>query len=107
VPRDEEGRFEDLLSIEEVERRVASGGLRHPAFRVVKEGEKLSLGDYVEDVSWSPAEVMASALPARPPTAVAGRFRRLSIRSDGNSRLERTDRSTSQSCERSFARSLH
>src|SRR5580693_7867332 len=24
------------------------------------------------DVSWSPAEVMASALPARPPTAVAG-----------------------------------
>ena len=31
VPRDEEGRFLDLLSIAEVERRVTAGGLRHPS----------------------------------------------------------------------------
>jgi hypothetical protein len=55
VPRDEEGRFDDLLPVEEVERRVTSGGLRVPAFRIVKEGEKYSLGDYVEDIAWSPA----------------------------------------------------
>ena len=71
MPRDEEGRFDDLLSIEEVERRVASGGLRYPAFRVVKEGEKLSLGDYAEDVSWSPAPFSGTALVER----VADEFR--------------------------------
>jgi bifunctional lysine-specific demethylase and histidyl-hydroxylase NO66 len=61
VPRDEEGRFDDLLSIEEVEARVTGGGLRDPAFRVVKEGEKHSLGDYAEDVSWSPTPFSGTA----------------------------------------------
>ena len=61
VPRDEEGRFDDLLSIEEVEGRVTGGGLRHPAFRIVKEGETYSLGDYAEDISWSPAPFSGTA----------------------------------------------
>ncbi len=33
VPRSEEGRFDDLLSVADVERLVCSGGLRYPAFR--------------------------------------------------------------------------
>jgi ribosomal protein L16 Arg81 hydroxylase len=53
VPRDEEGRFDDLLTTDEVERRVTSGGLRHPAFRVVKEREKLTPAAYAEDIPWS------------------------------------------------------
>jgi ribosomal protein L16 Arg81 hydroxylase len=61
VPRDEEGRFLDLLSIAEVERRVADGGLRWPAFRVVMEGEKIVLADYAEDIPWSPKPFTASA----------------------------------------------
>ena len=61
VPRDEEGRFLDLFSIAEVERRVADGGLRWPAFRVVKEGEKIVLADYAEDIPWSPKPFTASA----------------------------------------------
>jgi Cupin superfamily protein len=61
VPRDEEGRFSDLLSMEEVERRLSAGGLRHPAFRVVKENEKIVLGDYAEDVPWSPAPFTGTA----------------------------------------------
>ena len=61
VPRDEEGRFLDLLSIAEVERRVTDGGLRWPAFRVVKEGAKIVLSDYAEDISWSPKPFTASA----------------------------------------------
>jgi hypothetical protein len=61
VPRDEEGRFLDLLSIAEVERRVADGGLRWPAFRVVKEGEKIVLADYAEDVPWSPKPFTGTA----------------------------------------------
>ena len=61
VPRDEEGRFLDLLSMAEVERRIANGGLRWPAFRVVKEGEKIVLSDYAEDIPWSPKPFTASA----------------------------------------------
>jgi ribosomal protein L16 Arg81 hydroxylase len=72
VPRNEEGRFDDLLSIAEVERSVTSGGLRHPAFRLVKEGEKLALGEYVEDVSWQPAPFSGTARVER----VAGEFDR-------------------------------
>ena len=61
VPRDEEGRFLDLLSIAEVERRVTAGGLRHPAFRVVKEEAKIVLGDYAEDIPWTPTPFSGSA----------------------------------------------
>jgi lysine-specific demethylase/histidyl-hydroxylase NO66 len=72
VPRDEEGRFDDLLSVEEVEGRVTGGGLRHPAFRVVKEGETYSLGDYAEDISWSPSPFSGTAKVER----VAAEFER-------------------------------
>jgi bifunctional lysine-specific demethylase and histidyl-hydroxylase NO66 len=72
VPRDEEGRFDDLISVEEVEARVTSGGLRHPAFRVVKEGEKYSVGDYAENVSWSPQPFSETARVER----VAAEFER-------------------------------
>jgi JmjC domain len=61
VPRDEEGRFLDLLSIAEVERRVTAGGLRHPALRVVKEDARIVLADYAEDIPWSPTSFSGSA----------------------------------------------
>jgi ribosomal protein L16 Arg81 hydroxylase len=54
VPRDEEGRFDDLLSQAEAERLLSSTALRYPAFRLVKAGERLSLGDYTREVSWRP-----------------------------------------------------
>ncbi|MEK6274265.1 MAG: cupin domain-containing protein [Actinomycetota bacterium] len=65
VPRDEEGRFDDLLSVEEVERRVTGGGLRFPAFRVVKEGGNPELADYTENVSWSPTPFSGTARTER------------------------------------------
>jgi bifunctional lysine-specific demethylase and histidyl-hydroxylase NO66 len=61
VPRDEEGRFLDLLSIAEVERRVTTGGLRHPAFRVVKEDARIVLADYAEDIPWTPTSFSGTA----------------------------------------------
>jgi len=65
VPRDEEGRFLDLLSIAEVERRVTTGGLRHPALRVVKEDAKIVLGDYAEDIPWTPTSFSGSVQAER------------------------------------------
>ena len=50
----EEGRFDDLLSQQNVERLVCDTGLRYPAFRLVKAGEQIALGDYTTDVPWSP-----------------------------------------------------
>ena len=51
---------------------MTGGGLRHPAFRVVKEGETYSLGDYAEDISWSPTPFSGTAKAER----VAAEFER-------------------------------
>jgi len=54
VSRSEEGRFDDLLSEQDVERLLCETGLRYPAFRLVKAGEQIALGDYTTDVPWNP-----------------------------------------------------
>jgi ribosomal protein L16 Arg81 hydroxylase len=54
VSRAEPGRYDDLLSLEDVGRILCSGGLRHPGFRLVKAGERLELGDYASDIPWRP-----------------------------------------------------
>jgi bifunctional lysine-specific demethylase and histidyl-hydroxylase NO66 len=54
VERDEHGRFDDLLTTEDVERLLESGGLRSPAFRLVRADEKLRAADYLVDVPWRP-----------------------------------------------------
>lgn len=54
MTRREPGRFDDLLSEADVERLVCSGAIRYPAFRLVREGAQLALGDYVEDIPWRP-----------------------------------------------------
>jgi bifunctional lysine-specific demethylase and histidyl-hydroxylase NO66 len=54
VLRDEPGRFDDLLSEADVERLICSTAIRFPAFRLVRDGRQLSLGEYTRDVSWRP-----------------------------------------------------
>ena len=54
VPRDEPGRFDDLLSEADVERLVCATAIRYPAFRLVREGGQLAVSDYASDVSWRP-----------------------------------------------------
>jgi Cupin superfamily protein len=54
VPRAEPGRFDDLLSEADVERLIGSGGLRYPAFRLVREGSQIDVGSYTRDVPWRP-----------------------------------------------------
>jgi lysine-specific demethylase/histidyl-hydroxylase NO66 len=48
-------RFDDLLSERDIEELIASGGLRHPAFRLVKAGERLRPRDYSSDIPWRPS----------------------------------------------------
>jgi cupin superfamily protein len=61
VARDEEDRFERLLSVSDVERLLCSGGLRTPGFRLVKAGEKLEVGSYTKSISWRPAPFTGTA----------------------------------------------
>ncbi|MCP9487316.1 MAG: cupin domain-containing protein [Gaiellaceae bacterium MAG52_C11] len=53
VPRAEDGRFDDLLSVRDVDRLIAETAIRLPGFRLVKAGEKVS--GYASDISWRPA----------------------------------------------------
>ena len=54
VPRDEPGRFDDLLSEADVERLVCSTAIRYPGFRLVREGSQIPVGAYTSEVSWRP-----------------------------------------------------
>ena len=54
MPRTEPGRYDDIFSLDDLERIVCSGGLRHPGFRLVKAGERIQLGDYATDLPWRP-----------------------------------------------------
>ncbi|HEX2302688.1 MAG TPA: cupin domain-containing protein [Gaiella sp.] len=54
VPRGQPGRFDDLLSEADVERLVCSTAIRYPAFRLVREGRQLEVGEYTSTVSWRP-----------------------------------------------------
>jgi ribosomal protein L16 Arg81 hydroxylase len=53
VPRAEEGRFDDLLSVRDVERVITETGIRTPGFRLVKAGA--TIADYTTDLPWRPA----------------------------------------------------
>ena len=63
MPRDEPGRFDDLLSEADVERLVCSTAIRYPAFRLVREGRQLDVGDYTSDVSWRPPFTRTADVP--------------------------------------------
>ena len=72
VARDEPGRYDDLLTAEDVERLLESGGLRSPSFRLVRADEKLRSGDYLVDVPWRPAAFTGMADVARVAEAFDG-----------------------------------
>jgi hypothetical protein len=63
VPRDEPGRFDDLLSEADVERLVCSTAIRYPAFRLVREGSQLAVSDYTGEVSWRPPFTHTADVP--------------------------------------------
>jgi ribosomal protein L16 Arg81 hydroxylase len=54
VARNERGRFDDLLSLADVERLICSSGIRYPSIRLVKAGATIALRDYTADLPWRP-----------------------------------------------------
>jgi lysine-specific demethylase/histidyl-hydroxylase NO66 len=54
-----------VLSVSDVERLVCSGGLRHPAFRLVREGGQIGLSEYASDLPWRPQGFTGTADPDR------------------------------------------
>jgi hypothetical protein len=71
VPRAEEGRFDDLLSVADVERLVSAGGLRTPGLRLVKEGGTISESQYAREISWRPKPFTGVVDPDRVAEAFA------------------------------------
>jgi len=63
VPRDEPGRFDDLLSEADVERLVCSTAIRYPGFRLVREGSQIAVGAYTSEVSWRPPFTATADVP--------------------------------------------
>jgi len=63
VPRDEPGRFDDLLSEADVERLVCSTAIRYPGFRLVREGSQIPVGAYTSEVSWRPPFTGTAVVP--------------------------------------------
>ena len=63
VPRDERGRFDDLLSEADVERLVCSTAIRYPALRLVRDGGQLAGRRYTSDVSWRPPFTSTADVP--------------------------------------------
>src|SRR5918995_3917158 len=65
VERDDPERFDDLLTREDVERLLESGGLRSPAFRLVRSDAHLRASEFLVDVPWRPVPFTGMADVAR------------------------------------------
>jgi bifunctional lysine-specific demethylase and histidyl-hydroxylase NO66 len=55
ISRAEAGRFDAILSADDVERLVCARGIRVPAFRLVADGAPLPPREYTEDIAWRPS----------------------------------------------------
>ena len=59
VPRGEEGRFDDLLSVRDVEQAIETTAIRTPSFRLVRAGA--SPTGYTKDIAWRPEPFSGAA----------------------------------------------
>lgn len=72
IPRGKPGRFDAVLSAQDVERMVCTTGIRTPALRLVKDGAQLPLSGYAEDIPWRPGSFAGTALVDRVAAEFAG-----------------------------------
>jgi ribosomal protein L16 Arg81 hydroxylase len=72
VERDEEARFTELLSVDDVERIISGSAVRAPAFRLVKAGAQLAERDYTVDIPWRPSSLSGTVDVDRAAAEFAG-----------------------------------
>ena len=65
LERGEVGRFDGVLSDDEVERLICQTAIRSPAFRLVRDGAQLPLAGYTKDIPWRPGSFTGTALVDR------------------------------------------
>ena len=65
LARDEPGRFDAVLSDDDVQRLVCETAIRSPAFRLVRDGAQLPLPGYTRDIPWRPGSFSGTALVDR------------------------------------------
>jgi bifunctional lysine-specific demethylase and histidyl-hydroxylase NO66 len=65
VERGQPGRFDGVLSDEDVERLVCETAIRSPAFRLVRDGAQLPLSGYTKDIPWRPGSFTGTAIVDR------------------------------------------
>ena len=68
--RDDPGRFDEVLTGVDLERMVCAERVRVPAFRLVRGGAQVPLGEYTESIPWRPGAFTGAPRPE----AVATRF---------------------------------
>jgi len=61
LPRADEGRFDDLLRVDDVEHLICATGIRLPSFRLVKAGHELGPCDYTVSIPWRPQPFTGTA----------------------------------------------
>jgi hypothetical protein len=72
VARAQAGRFDGVLSTADVERLVCASGIRTPAFRLVKDGVEVPVGEYAEDIPWRPGAFTGTVAVERVAAQFAG-----------------------------------
>jgi len=65
VARAEAGRFDSVLSEEDLERLICESAIRTPAFRLVKDGAQLAPSTYTTDIPWRPGSFSGTVLVDR------------------------------------------
>ena len=65
LARDEPGRFDAVLSDDDVQRLVCETAIRSPAFRLVRDGAQLPLSGYTRDIAWRPGSFSGTAFVDR------------------------------------------
>lgn len=65
VHRDDPGYYATLLTLDDLDRLLAEGGLQHPAVRLVRDGEQLPVRSYTRDQPWGGASFVRAVVVER------------------------------------------
>jgi len=62
VRRGDPGHYRRLLTLDDLDRLLAEGGLQHPALRLVRDGEQVPVRSYTRDLPWGGASFVRAVV---------------------------------------------